>query len=916
MYTQCPECSTAFRVTAEVLRQAAGKVRCGGCGNAFNALEHLSEEKPESPRSTPPAGAVLPGLDAEARHAGADSPPDAPGSVAGVAAGESLEEYPGDEDGAAEDRTGKASLLDAALVADLESRRVDEVLAESHTPVDEVLSADGDAGIDSPEVFAPGAGRTIPDEELRFDDNTGLPDDYDADDDSEPVIIVPEPSRDAPQPMASLDVDLGFNDPGEWQDLLDEVEPGDDTAERTFAEELEALDLGDIEDDEVEESPDEVASRMEALSVELSGIYAGPGEIGTPTDETTIIDELEALDLDLETDNGESAVEEEAATSDPEPEATAERHRGDAPGEDPVDGQADDGAAADSGEPEASPDIEPEGDAVELIAVGEDDNAGPRSSTADEDAAAPGDSADAVADAEDDAETAIDEQDVVDEQEAETKVSAQDDAAAEDVSAGAAGAFSTDEIGAYIAAAEARDAAELEDESPDAGETLHDEVAADRAAGDDGTGVDEDGQSPDDESDRNALESRGDDARDATPTTDVATGEDDMADGAEPACEDSAPVVGDESATAEDAVEDDLAAAIELFVADDDAGSGGADEPDDADVDAAAEEAAASEIEIELDNDSTARAGSDEPSIDDDLFAAAFESEVLEDDNAPAEPVLTPMTEEEQTINMMIDQELLAVAITDEDGLASTIVGSKESFDAAIASVEAEGNGARQEAPDRTVETIIMSGESAESLSNMARAEALKEEAAALIAAAKAEEEPEHKNPVNWRLAGALIGLGVLLALQAIHFSRDTLAKVPAFRAVLGPVYEVVGKPLAPAWEVTGWRVEKTNGSVNAAGDTLSIYTEVGNRSGAPLPYPVIGVSLLDRFEESIGSRIFEPEEYLPGDVDRLAVVETGVTFNARMQIESPAVAASGFRLNVCYREDGESLRCAIEDFR
>jgi hypothetical protein len=78
----------------------------------------------------------------------------------------------------------------------------------------------------------------------------------------------------------------------------------------------------------------------------------------------------------------------------------------------------------------------------------------------------------------------------------------------------------------------------------------------------------------------------------------------------------------------------------------------------------------------------------------------------------------------------------------------------------------------------------------------------------------------------------------------------------------------------------------------------------------------VIGVSLLDRFEESIGSRIFEPEEYLPGDTDRLGVVETGVTFSAQMQIESPAVAASGFRLNVCYREDGENLRCAIEDFR
>ena len=48
MFTQCPECDTAFRVTAEVLKKAAGQVRCGGCGIAFNALEHLSEEMPQS----------------------------------------------------------------------------------------------------------------------------------------------------------------------------------------------------------------------------------------------------------------------------------------------------------------------------------------------------------------------------------------------------------------------------------------------------------------------------------------------------------------------------------------------------------------------------------------------------------------------------------------------------------------------------------------------------------------------------------------------------------------------------------------------------------------------------------------------------------------------------------------------------
>lgn len=48
MYTECPECSIAFRVTAKVLQQAGGRVRCGGCGHAFSALEHLTEEMPVS----------------------------------------------------------------------------------------------------------------------------------------------------------------------------------------------------------------------------------------------------------------------------------------------------------------------------------------------------------------------------------------------------------------------------------------------------------------------------------------------------------------------------------------------------------------------------------------------------------------------------------------------------------------------------------------------------------------------------------------------------------------------------------------------------------------------------------------------------------------------------------------------------
>lgn len=48
MYTQCPSCQTIFEVSAEHLKAANGDVRCGQCLNVFNALNHLSEDIPES----------------------------------------------------------------------------------------------------------------------------------------------------------------------------------------------------------------------------------------------------------------------------------------------------------------------------------------------------------------------------------------------------------------------------------------------------------------------------------------------------------------------------------------------------------------------------------------------------------------------------------------------------------------------------------------------------------------------------------------------------------------------------------------------------------------------------------------------------------------------------------------------------
>lgn len=53
MYTQCPACSTYFRITPEQLQAAGGKVRCGECRHVFHAPDFLTDTLPGAPAEEP-----------------------------------------------------------------------------------------------------------------------------------------------------------------------------------------------------------------------------------------------------------------------------------------------------------------------------------------------------------------------------------------------------------------------------------------------------------------------------------------------------------------------------------------------------------------------------------------------------------------------------------------------------------------------------------------------------------------------------------------------------------------------------------------------------------------------------------------------------------------------------------------------
>lgn len=322
--------------------------------------------------------------------------------------------------------------------------------------------------------------------------------------------------------------------------------------------------------------------------------------------------------------------------------------------------------------------------------------------------------------------------------------------------------------------------------------------------------------------------------------------------------------------------------------------------------------------------DTAAAGGSAETSIDDDLIAAAFEVEEAgaddessiddvgpdEREDGEAEHVVSPMIAEEETIDRMIDQDLLSEAREDDDGFKSTIIG------------EFGDLGELEDNP--LVEAIVLEGDGtgAENDKGLLADKAGSEgDDTGFIAQARqtmrgALNRGLDESSGGYASVAGILLLSLMLGAQFVHQSREALATIPAFGTTVGPVYRAIGRPITPAWDITGWRFEVTKGSTDDTDQLLTIYSRIGNQSDRSLPYPLVSVSLTDRFEEIIGSRVLEPAQYLTGEFDPRRPVLPGNTFNAVISIESPSSDATGFKLNVCYRLTSGQLRCAVDEFK
>src|ERR1700733_5945644 len=157
---------------------------------------------------------------------------------------------------------------------------------------------------------------------------------------------------------------------------------------------------------------------------------------------------------------------------------------------------------------------------------------------------------------------------------------------------------------------------------------------------------------------------------------------------------------------------------------------------------------------------------------------------------------------------------------------------------------------------------------------------------------------------------GAAIAAGLLLIAQVIHQNREWLAAHGPLGGSLRALYSKMGTPVAPPANLSAYQLRQWGVTGDPAGDgTLRVRASILNTAAQLEPYPLLRVTLANRFGGSIGTRDFEPSEYLGKPTAKL--LAPGERADATLDILDPGKNAEGFEIDVCLRGADRKVSCA-----
>ena len=166
----------------------------------------------------------------------------------------------------------------------------------------------------------------------------------------------------------------------------------------------------------------------------------------------------------------------------------------------------------------------------------------------------------------------------------------------------------------------------------------------------------------------------------------------------------------------------------------------------------------------------------------------------------------------------------------------------------------------------------------------------------------------DRRSFIPWLIAGIVSAL--LLVVQVVHQNREWLAAHSPLGGTLRALYSTIGAPVSPPANLSAYQLRQWGVTGDPAGEgTLRVRASILNTTAQLQPFPLLRVTLANRFGGSIGTRDFEPSEYAGKPTARL--LAPGERVDATMDILDPGKSAEGFEIDVCLRGADRKISCA-----
>ena len=145
-----------------------------------------------------------------------------------------------------------------------------------------------------------------------------------------------------------------------------------------------------------------------------------------------------------------------------------------------------------------------------------------------------------------------------------------------------------------------------------------------------------------------------------------------------------------------------------------------------------------------------------------------------------------------------------------------------------------------------------------------------------------------------------------------IHENREWIATHAPLGSHLQSLYGRFGVGMPSAADLSAYQLRQwgVTGDPDANG-TLRLRASILNTAGRTQPYPLLRVTFANRFGNRIGTRDFEPAEYIGKPVTRQLAPDERV--DATLDLLDPGNDAEGFEIDVCLRGIDQKTRCAAD---